>query len=110
MIPLGERILVKPIVEETDKTASGILIPKGIITGKDNEELIEAEVIEIPFFKEVKSIKKPYITIKKLLDTKDQLRVDKGDKVLVPKSYGTVYSINKVPHIIIRQSDIIAIL
>ncbi len=85
--PLADRVLVKPAAAE-EKTVSGIIIPD---TAK--EKPLKGEVIAVG------------------KGTKDEeMTVKEGDKVLYGKYAGTEIEIDGVQHLIMRQSDILAIL
>jgi len=83
VIPLGERLLIKPIKEEK-RTEGGIVIPD---TAK--EKPMKAEVIEIG--KDVEDI---------------DIKV--GDKVIFSKYAGTEIKIDDEDYILIDQDDILA--
>lgn len=83
VIPLGERILIKPIKEEK-RTEGGIVLPD---TAK--EKPMKAEVIEIG--KDVEDI---------------DIKV--GDKVIFSKYAGTEIKIDDEDYILIDQDDILA--
>src|SRR5690554_542766 len=85
--PLADRVLVKPAAAE-EKTVSGIIIPD---TAK--EKPLRGEVIAVG------------------KGTKDEeMVVKEGDNVLYGKYAGTEIEIEGVKHLIMRQSDILAIL
>jgi chaperonin GroES len=85
--PLSDRVLVKPAAAE-EKTVSGIIIPD---TAKEK-----------PLKGEVKAVGK---------GTKDEeMVVKEGDQVLYGKYAGTEIEINGEKLLIMRQSDILAIL
>lgn len=89
--PLGDRILVKPKASE-EKTASGIVLPD---TAKEKPQ--EGEIISVgPGAKD---------------ETGKRIAMDvkAGDKVLYSKYSGTEVKINGVEHLIIRESDVLAI-
>lgn len=84
--PLGDRVLVKPDAAE-EKTASGIYIPD---TAKEKPQ--RGEVIAVGPGK------------------KDEpLTVKSGDKVLYGKYAGTEITIEGVDYLIMRESDIYAV-
>jgi len=90
--PLGDRVLVKP-KETEEKTASGIVLPD---TAKEKPQ--EGEVIAVgPGAKDDKGNRIP-------------MDVKKGDKVLYSKYSGTEVKIDGVEHLILRESDILAII
>ncbi|MGB0428562.1 MAG: co-chaperone GroES [Flavobacteriales bacterium] len=85
--PLGERVLVRPSEAET-KTASGIIIPDAA-----KEKPQEGEVVAVG------------------KGTKDHdMTVAVGDKVMYGKYGGTEVSIKGVEYLIMKESDIYAIL
>lgn len=85
--PLADRVLVKPAAAE-EKTVSGIIIPD---TAK--EKPLKGEVIAVGE------------------GTKDEKMIVKaGDQVLYGKYAGTEIEYNEEHMIIMRQSDILAII
>ena len=92
IVPLGDRVLVKPLEEGTDQAKGKILIPD---TAKEKPQ--EGEVIAIGDGK--------------LLDSgqKVPLQVKKGDKVLFPKYSGSEVKIDGVDYLIIKEEDILGI-
>lgn len=85
--PLADRVLVKPAAAE-EKTVSGIIIPD---TAK--EKPLKGEVVAVGE------------------GTKDEkMIVKKGDHVLYGKYAGTEIEFNEEAMIIMRQSDILAII
>ncbi len=85
--PLADRVLVKPAPVE-EKTAGGIIIPD---TAK--EKPLKGEVIAVG------------------QGTKDEeMVVKEGDKVLYGKYAGTEIEIDGEAYLIMRQSDILAII
>jgi chaperonin GroES len=81
--PLGERLLIKPIVEEK-KTAGGIVLPDAA-----KEKPMKAEIVEVG-----------------KLSEDCQLKV--GDKVIYNKYSGTEIKIDDEDYIIIDVNDILA--
>ncbi|MCX7653667.1 MAG: co-chaperone GroES [Fervidobacterium sp.] len=81
--PLGERLLIKPIVEEK-KTAGGIVLPDAA-----KEKPMKAEIVEIG-----------------KLPEGCELKV--GDKVIFNKYSGTEIKIEEEDYIIIDVNDILA--
>lgn len=111
--PLGERIIVK-VVEKENKTESGLIIPDSL---KDNSNVQEAEVIAVPdgdvedVLSYVNSTGLPTkIGTRIKIGTDIYLKVSVSQKVLIPNDLGIEYKIDNIKHIILRQSDIIAIL
>ncbi len=90
--PLEDRILVKPIDPEK-KTASGIFLPE---TAK--EKPMQGKVVAIG--------------PGKLLDNGTRLSpsVRKGDTVVYGKYAGTEIEIKNVPHLIIRESELLGVI
>ena len=90
--PLGDRVLVKP-KETEEKTASGIVLPD---TAKEKPQ--EGTVIAVGPGKTTDDGKKI------------PLEVKVGDHVLYGKYSGTEVMIDGEEHLIMRESDIFAIL
>ena len=90
--PLGDRLLVKPKASE-EKTASGIVLPD---TAKEKPQ--EGEIISVGPGAKDESGKRIEMDVKK------------GDKVLYSKYSGTEVKINGEEHLIIRESDVLAII
>ena len=85
--PLADRVLIEPAAAET-KTASGIIIPD---TAK--EKPLQGTVVAVG------------------CGTKDEEMVLKeGDKVLYGKYSGTEVEYDGVKYLIMRQSDVMAVL
>jgi chaperonin GroES len=85
--PLADRVLVKPMAAE-EKTISGIIIPDSA-----KEKPLRGEVIAVGE------------------GTKDEeMRLSKGDTVLYGKYAGTELEYEGEKYLIMRQSDILAIL
>jgi chaperonin GroES len=89
--PLADRILVKPI-DQPEKKKGGIIIPD---TAKEKPQ--EGEVIAIGKGR--------------LTDAGERIapEVKKGDKVLFGKYSGTEISIDDENYLILRESDVLAI-
>lgn len=88
--PLADRVVIK-LVEAEEKTKSGI-----ILTGAAKEKPEVAEVIEVG--------------PGGLVDGKEvQMTVKVGDKVITSKYSGTEVKVDGEEVIIVRQSDILAI-
>jgi chaperonin GroES len=88
--PLGDRVVIKS-VEQEETTKSGIVLP-----GSAKEKPVMAEVVEVG--------------PGGLVDGKEvTMQVKKGDKVLYSKYSGTEVKLEKDEYIIVRQSDILAI-
>jgi chaperonin GroES len=87
MKPLADRVLVKPAVAE-EKTVSGIIIPDSA-----KEKPLKGEIIAAGN------------------GTKDeQMVVKPGDKVLYGKYAGTEIEYEGEQYLIMRQSDVLAII
>jgi chaperonin GroES len=84
--PLADRVLIEPMAAET-KTASGIIIPD---TAKEKPQ--KGKVVAVG------------------PGTKDEdMTVNVGDSVLYGKYAGTDLKLDGVDYLIMRQSDILAI-
>ena len=90
--PLEDRILIKPLEPET-KTASGIYLPE---TAK--EKPMQGKVVAVG--------------PGKMLDNGERITpsVKKGDTVVYGKYAGTEIEIKKVPHIIVRESELLGVI
>lgn len=89
--PLADRVVIKR-AEAEEKTASGI-----ILAGAAKEQPQIAEVIEVG--------------TGGVVDGKDvKMELSKGDKVIYSKYAGTEVKVEGEEYIIIRQSDILAVL
>lgn len=89
--PLTDRVLIK-MVEAEETTKSGI-----ILASSSQEKPQIAEVIEVgPGGKDENGIKV-------------EMQVKKGDKIITSKYSGTEVKYQGVDYIIVRQSDILAI-
>ena len=90
LVPLGDRVVLKQF-EAEETTKSGI-----ILTSKTQEKPQEAEVIAVG--------------PGGLVDGKEvTMQVKVGDKVITGKYAGTEVKLDKEEYIIVRQSDILAI-
>ena len=90
--PLGDRVVIK--VSEGDmKTASGIVLPD---TAKEKPQ--EGEVVAV--------------CTGKMLDngTRAQMEVKTGDKVIFSKYSGSEVKVDEQNYLIVRESDILAVL
>ncbi len=90
--PLGERIVVK-VKEKDMTTASGIVLPD---TAKEKPQ--EGEVVAVGTGKMLECGKVAPMEVKK------------GDRVLVAKYSGNEVKVDDEEYLIIRQSDILAVL
>ena len=90
LVPLGDRVVLKQL-EAEETTKSGIVLP-----GQAKEKPQEAEVIAVG----------PGGNI----DGKEVvMQVNVGDKVIYSKYAGTDVELDKEEYIIVKQSDILAI-
>ncbi|RJR31802.1 MAG: co-chaperone GroES [Candidatus Latescibacterota bacterium] len=93
IMPLADRVLVKPMdVKEVKK--GGIIIPD---TAKEKPQ--EGEVVAVGKGR-----------INETSGERIALEVKKGDKVLYGKYSGTEITIDDVEYLILRESDILAVL
>ena len=90
--PLADRVVVKPSQPE-EKTAGGIILPDTV-----KEKPQQGLVVAVGPGKVSES------------GTKVSMEVKAGDKVLYGKYSGTEVQIEGVDHLIMRESDILAIL
>jgi chaperonin GroES len=90
--PLADRVVVKPH-EAEEKTAGGIILPD---TAKEKPQ--EGTVVAVGPGKVAEN------------GTKIPMEVKVGDRVLYGKYSGTEVTIDGVEHLIMRESDILAIL
>ena len=87
LLPLGERVVLKPLAAE-ETTKSGIVLP-----GSEKEKPQQAEVVAVgPGTDDVK------------------MEVKVGDKVIYSKYAGTDVKMEDEEYIIVRQSDILAVI
>ena len=87
LVPLGDRVVLMQLVAE-ETTKSGIVLP-----GQNKEKPQQAEVIAVgPGTEEVK------------------MEVAVGDLVIYSKYSGTEVKVEDVEYIIVKQSDILAVL
>lgn len=88
--PLGDRVVIKQL-EAEEKTKSGIVLP-----GQAKEKPQEAEIVAVG--------------PGGVVDGKEiKMEVKVGDKIIYSKYAGTEVKIDKDEYIIIKQSDILAI-
>lgn len=90
--PLGDRLLVKPI-EQEERTASGIILPE---TAKEKPQ--EGEVLAVG------------PGARKDDGSRVEMDVKVGDRVLYAKYAGTEIKMNGQKYLILRESDILAII
>ena len=90
LVPLGDRVVLKQLVAE-ETTQSGIVLP-----GQSKEKPQEAEVIAVGpgTLEDGKEVK---------------MQVKTGDKVIYSKYAGTEVKIDGEELIIVKQSDILAV-
>lgn len=84
--PLADRVLIKPAAAE-EKTLGGIIIPDSA-----KEKPLKGEVVAVGN------------------GTKDEMVVKNGDTVLYGKYAGTEIELDGEKYLIMRQSDILAII
>ena len=84
--PIGERVLIKPLKEETEKTKGGIYIPESA-----KEKKKEGEVIAVGCFKDGK-----------------ELPLKRGDKVLYGGYSSDEVKMNDEEYIIVEFKDVLA--
>ena len=90
LVPLGDRVVLKQL-EAEETTKSGIVLP-----GQAQEKPQQAEVIAVG----------PGGTV----DGKEvKMEVSVGDKVIYSKYAGTEVKMDDTEYIIVRQSDILAV-
>lgn len=90
LVPLGDRVVLKQL-EAEETTKSGIVLP-----GQAKEKPQQAEVIEVG--------------PGGLVDGKEvKMEVAAGDKVIYSKYAGTEVKLDGEEYIVVRQSDILAI-
>lgn len=91
LVPLGDRVVIKQLVAE-ETTKSGIVLP-----GQAKEKPQQAEVIAVG--------------PGGVIDGKEvQMQVKAGDKVIYSKYAGTEVNIDNDEFIIVKQSDILAVI
>ena len=89
--PLGDRVVLKQLVAE-ETTKSGIVLP-----GQSKEKLQQAEVVAVG--------------PGGVIDGKEvTMSVSVGDQVIYSKYAGTEVELDKEDYIIVKQSDILAII
>ena len=89
--PLGDRIVVE-VVEELERTKGGIVLPD---TAKEKPQ--EAEVLAVgPGARNERGERRP-------------LEVNKGDRILFAKYAGSEIKYDGVKYLIMRESDILAV-
>jgi chaperonin GroES len=90
LVPLGDRIVVKPLEDEEEKTGGGIIIPD---TAKEKPQ--EGEIVAVGPGKMVDgNLQAPAVAV--------------GDKVLYGKYAGTEIKYGGEDLLIVREDDILA--
>ncbi len=89
--PLGDRIIIK-VVESEETTKSGIVLP-----GTAKEKPMQGEVLAVGSGEMVDGKKVP-------------LELKVGDKVIYSKYAGTEVKVDGNEYLIIRQSDVLAVI
>ena len=91
LVPLGDRVVIKQLVAE-ETTKSGIVLP-----GQSKEKPQQAEVLAVG--------------PGGMVDGKEvKMEVKVGDNVIYSKYAGTEVKMDEEEYIIVRQSDILAII
>ena len=91
LVPLGDRVVIKQLVAE-ETTKSGIDLP-----GQNKEKPQQAEVIAVG--------------PGGVVDGKEiKMEVKVGDQVIYSKYAGTEVKIDDVEYIVVKQSDILAVI
>lgn len=91
LVPLGDRVVIKALIAE-ETTKSGIVLP-----GQSKEKPQQAEVVAVG--------------PGGIIDGKEvTMQVKPGDKVIYSKYSGTEVKIDEEDLIIVKQSDILAIM
>ena len=90
LVPLSDRVVLKQM-EAEETTKSGIVLP-----GQNKEKPQQAEVVAVgPGGLDGKEV---------------EMKVSVGDKVIYSKYAGTEVELDDVEYIIVRQSDILAVI
>ena len=91
LVPLGDRVVLKHLVAE-ETTKSGIVLP-----GQSKEKPQQAEVVAVG--------------PGGVIDGKEvKMEVKPGDQVIYSKYSGTEVKLEDVEYIVVKQSDIVAII
>lgn len=91
LVPLGDRVVLKQLVAE-ETTKSGIVLP-----GQNKEKPQQAEVVAVG--------------PGGMVDGKEiKMEVKAGDQVIYSKYAGTDVKIEEEEYIIVKQSDILAVI
>ena len=91
LVPLGDRVVIKALVAE-ETTKSGIVLP-----GQAKEKPQQAEVVAVGPGGMVDG-------------TEVKMQVKAGDKIIYSKYAGTEVKLEDEEYIIVKQSDILAII
>ncbi len=94
ILPLGDRLLVKPLEKSLERTASGIFMPEG--AEKDKRE--QGEVVAVG--------EGWYTKDGKLMP----LRVKKGDRVIYSKYGFDEITVEGIEYVIVKEENILAII
>lgn len=91
LVPLGDRVVLKQLVAE-ETTKSGIVLP-----GQNKEKPQQAEVVSVG--------------PGGMIDGKEiKMEVKAGDQVIYSKYAGTDVKLEEEEYIVVKQSDILAII
>jgi chaperonin GroES len=90
--PLGDRVVVR-VIEEEERTSSGIVLPD---TAKEKPQ--QGEVIAVGTGKTLEKKKKV------------DLEVEEGDRIIFSKYAGTEVNLQTDEYLILRDSDILAVI
>lgn len=90
LVPLGDKVIIKQMDAE-EKTKSGIVLPT-----QSKEKPQQAEVIAVGPGGEING-------------NKVEMVLKVGDKVLYPKYSGTEVKFEEETYIVIKQSDVLAV-
>ena len=91
LVPLGDRVVIKQLIAE-ETTKSGIVLP-----GQAKEKPQQAEVVAVG--------------PGGMIEGKEvQMQVKAGDKVIYSKYAGTEVDVENEEFIIVKQSDILAVI
>ena len=91
LVPLGDRVVIKALIAE-ETTKSGIVLP-----GQAKEKPQQAEVVAVG--------------LGGMVDGKEvTMQVKVGDKIIYSKYAGTEVKLDDEEYIIVKQSDILAVI
>ena len=103
LVPLGDRVVLKQLVAE-ETTKSGIVLP-----GQTKEKPQQAEIIAVGPGGVIDG-KEVLAGNKSLMDSQEvEMHVEPGQKVIYSKYAGTDVEVDEETYIIVKQSDILAI-